>query len=178
MRSNSRRASYRNCRKTLLWFWTIRKRPPQCLPGSILLSVLTMKATGKDYNRLGNSSAVNIPTTMLNNVGSHRTIHCNELVFISNVSLWWRRSFEKFLNIIVSRPRRCSWRFVVKPYWNEHRFWRSLSFSEISTHFHQNPVVSNAYRAQPLAMSSLSVPISSSLNHFFVDSNKLVNTRE
>jgi hypothetical protein len=50
---------------------------------------------------------------------------CILLVFIANVSLWWRRGSEKFRNILFSRPRRCSWRCVVKPYWN--RFWRSLT---------------------------------------------------
>ena len=37
--------------------------------------------------------------------------------------------------------------------------------------------MSKAYRAKPPAMSSLNKSIPSSFDHFFVDSNKLVNTR-
>jgi hypothetical protein len=51
----------------------------QDLPGLILLSVLTMKATEKGCNCLGNPSAANIPITLLNNVGLHRTIRGNGL---------------------------------------------------------------------------------------------------
>lgn len=41
-----------------------------------------MKETGKELNIFGNSFAANIPTTLLDKTGTHRTMHCSEFVFI------------------------------------------------------------------------------------------------
>jgi hypothetical protein len=75
----------------------------------------------QNYRHFRSSSAANIPTAQFDNTESHRTMHCNELVFIF-CYLRWRHGFEKFRNIPVFRPARCSWRCAVEPYWNEHQF--------------------------------------------------------